>query len=136
MSFAISGPLQAAIFGALTGDAALAALVGSDIYDAVPSGSLPTTYVRLGSESATDASDISGSGAVHRFTVSVITTDPGFAGAKDVAGAVSDALHNAALTLSRGQLISLQFEQARASRTEAGTTRQIDMRFRARVADD
>ena len=92
MSFALSGPLQAAVYGALSADAALAALVGSDIYDAVPSGSVPAIYVRLGSEAVRDASDVSGAGAVHQFTVSVITTNPGFASAKAVAGAVSDAV--------------------------------------------
>ena len=136
MSFAISGPLQAAVYVALTSDAALTALVGADIYDAVPAGPLPATYVRLGSESATDASDISGNGAIHRLSVSVITTDPGFAAAKEVAAAISDALQDAALPLSRGQLISLRFEQANATRSDGGSTRQIDMRFRARVSDD
>ena len=135
MSFALSGPLQAAIFEALTNDAALAALVGNDIYDAVPGGVLPATYVRLGSESASDASDGSGAGAVHRVSVSVITTEPGFAGAKAVAGAISDALHDADLPLSRGRLVSLQFERANARRIDASAARQIDMRFRARVQD-
>lgn len=136
MSFALSGPLQAAVFGALSADTELAALVGSNIYDAVPSGTLPVTYVRLGSETATDASDISGTGALHRITVSVITTEPGFAGAKQVAGAISDVLHNADLALSRGQLVGLRFERANAERTDVGAARQIDMRFAARVADD
>ena len=124
MSFALSGPLQAAVYGALTADAALAALVGSDIYDAVPSGALPPIYVRLGSE------------AVHQFTVSVITTNPGFASAKAVAGAVSDVLHDANLILSRGRLVSLQFDRATARRIDTASARQIDLRFRARVQDD
>jgi hypothetical protein len=136
MSFALSGPLQMAVFAALSNDAALTALVGSDIYDAVPSGSLPPMYVRLGSETAIDASDVSGAGAVHRFTVSVITTNPGFAGAKAVAGAVSDALHDADLALSRGRLVSLQFDRATARRIDTASARQIDLRFRARVQDD
>ena len=135
MTFALSGPLQAAVYDALIADAPLAGLVGTDIYDAVPPGTAPATYVRLGSETAVDASDVSGAGAVHRLTVSVLTTDPGFAAAKDVSGAVSDALHDAALPLSRGSLVSLRFERASAVRTEGGGTRQIDMRFRARVSD-
>lgn len=136
MTYALSGPLQAAVFAALNADAALQTLVGSDIYDAVPTGSVPATYVQLGTEAAVDASDVSGAGAVHRLAVSVITTDPGFAGAKDICGAVSDALHDAELTLSRGNLVSLRFERATATRTEGGATRQIEMRFRARVSDD
>lgn len=136
MSFALSGPLQAAVYGALTGDAALAALIGSDIYDAVPSGALPAIYVRLGSEAVRDASDVSGAGAVHRFTVSVITTNPGFASAEAVGAAVSDVLHDADLALSRGRLVSLQFERATARRIDTASARQIDLRFRARVQDD
>lgn len=136
MSFALSGPLQAAVYGALSGDAALAALVGSDIYDAVPSGTVPAIYVSLGNEAVRDASDVSGAGAVHQFNVSVITTNPGFASAKAVAGAVSDVLHNADLTLSRGRLVSLQFERASVRRIDTAAARQIDLRFRARVQDD
>ncbi|MEM6940557.1 MAG: DUF3168 domain-containing protein [Pseudomonadota bacterium] len=136
MSFAMSGALQAAVYGALTADAALNALVGSAIYDAVPSGNLPPLYVRLGTETATDASDCSGAGAVHKFTVSVITSNPGFAQAKAVAGAVSDVLHYGALSLARGRLVFLRFERATATRVESAATRQIDVRFVARVQDD
>ena len=136
MSYAMSGPLQAAVFTTLSADTELAALVGPHIYDALPAGSLPATYVRLGRESVSDASDGSGAGALHRFTVSVVTSDPGFACAKEAAGVISDALHDGDLELSRGRLISMQFERATAARVDSGATRQIDMRFRARVQDD
>ncbi len=136
MSFAMSGPLQRAVYDALSADSALSGVVGNAIYDAVPTGTLPLIYVRLGSEEARDASDYSGAGAVHRFTVSVITSGPGFAQAKEAAAAISDVLHNGDLTLSRGRLVSLRFEQARARWVEAAATRQIDLRFAARVQDD
>lgn len=136
MSFTMSEPLQAAIFAALDADAPLAGLVGNAIYDAVPTGALPSIYVRLGSETARDASDGSGAGAVHRITVSVITTQPGFSGAKAAAGAISDVLHDADLTLSRGRLISLRFQRGSARRIDAVASRQIDLIFRARVQDD
>ena len=135
MSYALSAPLQAAVFAALSGDPVLGALVGNDIYNAVPSGMAPAVYVRLGSETVRDASDESGAGAVHRFAVSVITTNPGFSTAKAAAGAISDVLHNAQLTLSRGRLISLRFECAKAARIDAVSSRQIDLQFRARVQD-
>lgn len=135
MSFGQSAALQAAIFAALTQDAVLVSLVGDAIYDAVPFGTLPDLYVRMGTEDVRDASDISGPGAEHRLTVTVITTQPGFTAAKAVAGAVSDVLHDAALTLGRGRLSSLRFERARVKRTDSGEARQIDMRFRARVED-
>ncbi|MDF3413442.1 DUF3168 domain-containing protein [Sulfitobacter sp. M57] len=136
MSFAMSGPLQRAVYETLNADSALGGIVGSAIYDAVPTGTLPVIYVRLGSEEVRDASDGSGAGAVHRFTVSVITSSPGFAQAKEAAAAISDVLHDGDLVLSRGRLVSLRFERARAARVEAAATRQIDLRFAARVQDD
>ncbi len=136
MSYANSGALQQAVFDRLSADAALAAEVGTAIYDAVPTGVLPDIYVRLGSESVRDASDGSGGGAEHFLTVSVITSNPGFASAKAVAGAVSDALQDADMVLSRGRLISFRFDRATAQRIEASSARQIDLRFRARVQDD
>lgn len=136
MSFAMSEPLQRAVYEALRADAALAGFVGSAIYDAVPVGNLPDIYVRLGSEEVTDASDCSSAGAVHRLSVSVITTNPGFARAKEAAAAISDVLHGGDLTLSRGRLVFMRFEKARAARFESAATRQIDLRFVARVQDD
>ena len=56
----MSGALQAAVYEALSNDTALAALVGSDIYDAVPTGTVPETWVGLGRERALDASDQTG----------------------------------------------------------------------------
>lgn len=134
MSFALSGDLQGAVYRALTTNTALAAVVGTAIYDAVPQGTLPVIYVRLGSEEAVDASDVSGDGAVHRFTVSVITTRPGFADAKAAAGAVADVLHDGDLALDHGHLVSLRFERARAKRIDGMSARQIDLRFRARIS--
>lgn len=136
MSYALAGVLQASVYAALVADTSLGGLVGSAIYDAVPTGTLPEIYVRLGSETAKDASDGSGSGAIHQFTVSVITTNPGFSSAKEVASAISDALHNADLALSRGRLVWLQFERATAKRIDTSSARQIDLRFKARVQDD
>lgn len=136
MSYAVSAPLQGAVYDALANDTALGALVGAAIYDAVPSGTLPSVYVRMGDETVLDASDASGTGTIHRFTISVITTNPGFASAKQVAGAISDALHDADLTLSRGRLVMLQFDRASASRIDSAASRRIDLRFRARVQGD
>lgn len=136
MSYGVSAALQAAIYAALTSNTALTDLVGQAIYDAVPAGDVPDLYVRFGSETVREASDGSGAGAAHSLTISVITTNPGFASAKAAAAAVSDALHDAPLTLGRGRLVSLRFERAAAQRIDAGSGRQIDLRFRARVQDD
>jgi len=135
MSYAVSGPLQTAIYQTLTADSTLGGLVGSAIYDAVPSGSVPSLYVVLGDETAQDRSDVTGRGSLHQITISVISEQAGFAMAKQTAGAVCDALESA-MTLSRGTLVYLNFDRALASRSgSAGTLRRIDLRFNARVDD-
>ena len=136
MSYAMAGALQAAVYDALTNDTTLSGLVGNDIYDAVPTGTLPETYVSLGRERVRDASDQSGHGADHRLEISVITTQPGFAGAKQIAAAISDTLNDADLNMSRGRLVFLHFERAEARRIDANSGREIVLRFRARVDDD
>lgn len=136
MSYGASGALQAAVFDRLSADAALGALVGTAIYDALPPGILPSLYVVIGPERVRDRSDKTGRGAEHDFTVSVVTDVAGFAVAKAAAGAVSDALVHAPLDLSRGHLVGLHFVRAVAARVGAGGERQIDLTFRARIDDD
>lgn len=135
MSYGIAAALQAAVWQRLSGDAALTALVGAAIFDAPPPGPLPPTYVALGPEDARARADGSGQGAWHSFTVSVVTNAAGFQAAKEVAGAVSDALIDAPLALSRGRLVALNFDRARARRERPGDIRRIDLRFRARVEE-
>lgn len=135
MSYGVSAALQKAVYQRLTADAALAALVGTDIFDAPPSGTVPATYVSLGPEVARDASDKTGAGALHDFTVTVITDAAGFQLAKDVAAAVGDALQQPMPTLERGTLIWLGFRRAKAQREGAEQLRRIDLTFRARVED-
>ena len=118
-------------------DPGVAALVGGAVFDALPAGVKPETYVTLGAEEVRDRSDASGGAAEHRIAISVVTTADGFATAKAVAGAISDALIDAELTLARGRLVGLWFHRASARRAgQAGQARRIDLRFRARVEDD
>jgi len=135
MSYAMSAALQEAVFQRLEIDPALLDLVGARIYDSAPPGQVPGLYVTLGPERVRDRSDASAGGAVHDFTVSVVTDETGFAAAKAVSGAVSDALVGADLTLSRGRLVSLSFLRAQARRVDRGARRRIDLTFRARVDD-
>ncbi len=135
MTYAVSAALQAAVFQKLSTDAALTTLVGTAIYDEVPAGVLPSTYVTLGPEDVRQQSDKTAEGAWHNFIISVITDSAGFFAAKQVAAAISDALIGANLTLSRGQLAGLYFFRARARRVAAGQQRRIDLTFRARVDD-
>ena len=137
MSYAVGEALQSAVYQLLLADPGVSALVGAAVYDALPVGAKPDTYVVLGAEDVRDRSDATGAGAEHRFRVSVVTDAAGYSGAKAVAAAVSDALADTSLTLSRGRLVGLWFERATAGRGgKAGQTRRIDLRFRARVEDN
>lgn len=136
MSYAISAALQSAVFAAISTDPGVVAAVGDAVYDALPSGSLPGLYVSLGPENVRAEDDKTGSGSAHRFVISVVTDVPGFRAAKEAAGAVSDALQEADLALTRGRLVSLRFQRARAFKIEKGTGRRIDLTFRARVEDN
>ena len=137
MSYAMAAALQAAIYQRLSGDAALAALVADAIYDAMPAGPVPETYVSLGPEQVRDGSAGGAAGAWHRFTVAVISTAQGFATAKAVAGAVTDALLSGAPpALDRGRVVGLWFDRAEAERSgDDGAERRIALRFRARLED-
>gem|GEM_PF-74272 len=135
MTYAVSKALQEAVFAALSGDAALVTLVGGDIFDAIPGGVLPISYVVIGEEDARDKSDVTACGAEHDLVVSVYSAASGFSVAKDVSAAVCDVLVDANLSLSRGTLVSLRFLRAQARRGQAPDIRRIDLKFRARVDD-
>ncbi|WP_417263074.1 DUF3168 domain-containing protein [Celeribacter sp.] len=136
MSYGVAAALQTAIYQAMVADATLAGLVGTAIYDAAPTGTLPSLYVSLGPEDVSDASDKTGAGARHDFTVSVVSDTAGFLTAKQVATAISDVLVDADLALSRGTLVGLYFVSAKARRVQDSDVRRIDMKFRARVEDN
>nr|WP_299149683.1 DUF3168 domain-containing protein [uncultured Tateyamaria sp.] len=135
MSYAMSAALQSAVFAALSADPAVVASVGTAVYDALPSGMLPSIYVSLGPETVFEQDDKTGRGATNRFIVSVVTDVPGFYAAKVAAGAVCDALHEVDLPLTRGRLVSLRFDRARALKIDNGARRRIDLTFRARTEE-
>ena len=135
MTYAASQGLQAALYARLVADAALGALVGGAVYDALPSGTPPAIYVALGPETVRDRSDATGRGAEHDFTISVVSDSAGFSAAKAAAAAVCDALTGAPLDLARGTLVALWFREARATRTGTAERRQVDLLFRARTDD-
>lgn len=136
MSYGPSAALQATVYQHLLADAGVAALVGSAVYDALPAGTLPQTYVTLGPEEVRDRSDTTAKGALIRFTVTVTTSAAGFGAAKSVAAAITDALQDAGLVLTRGTLAGLWFERASARRSgTGGSLRSVELRFRARVED-
>jgi len=136
MTYGVAAALQTAVYQHLKADPALDALVSGAVFDAVPPGLVSGTYVSLGPEDVRDASDKTGHGALHEITVSVVTDAAGFSTAKEVATAVSDALVDTALMLTRGTLVYLTFHRARARRVQDADMRRIDLKFRVRVQDD
>ena len=130
MSYRAAAALQSAIYTRLAGYPALA---GVAIVDAIPPGTAPANFVLIGPEVVTDQSDKTGAGAEHRFDISVISDATGFLTAKGIAGSVSAALEGAALTLTLGRVVSISFTRAVARRLDEGTSRRIDMVFRARI---
>ncbi|MEJ6388096.1 DUF3168 domain-containing protein [Gymnodinialimonas ulvae] len=131
MSYAATAALQAAVYSALVADAEVSGMADGAIYDALPAGPVPSTYIRLGAERVRDASDKTGSGAVHDFPVTIVTDAAGYHAAKQIAAAISDALIDADLSLTRGSLTALNFLRARARRV--ADTREIEVWFRARI---
>ena len=79
MSYGVAVALQSAIYQALLADAGVSSLVGAAIFDELPGGVIPSTYVTLGPEVAVDQSDKTGVGAEHRFQMSVVSDVSGFA---------------------------------------------------------
>lgn len=137
MSYAMSAALQEAVFTALAGNMALAAMI-EGIYDA-PAGSDGTpptgTYITLGDEVAKDRSSASHKGTTLDFDINIHSDFAGFSAAKAAAAEVVDTLAWADLALSRGALVNLKFLKSRTRRGAAPETRRIVLVFRA-ILDD
>ena len=136
MTYALSAPLQSAIFARLAAAADLTAIVGDAIFDAVPYGTVPPTYVTIGDETVRDRSDKDGGGAWHDFELSVVTEAAGFQTAKRAAAAICDAILGAEIGLERGYVVGVWFLKARAQRIGSNDQRRIDLRFRAHLQDN
>ena len=132
MSYALGSALQTAVFGLLSGDAELGALIGG-IHDAPPPGTPQGTYAILGEDEALDRGDATGAGAEHRLTVSVVSDAAGFLLAKQAAARIADLLTWATPPLAGGRVVAIWFQDARARRLDGGKLRRIDLRFRARI---
>lgn len=136
MSYVAAHGLQAAIYQHLRMDAALGALVGDAIFDAMPVQPPSGVHVVLGPEQMRDAGDATAAGAVHEFGISVLEggeSGVGFSEVKQAAAAVSEALETALPALGRGHLVGIWLLRAKARRVENGGARRVDLIFRARI---
>jgi hypothetical protein len=129
MNSAVS--LRAAIHGALVADTPLAALLGGEkIYDEPPrDAALP--YVTLGEDVVADGSTATEQGDEHALTFHVWSRQGGHREAHLIAGAVLEALSEAALTLDGHHLANLRFIVADVRREADGRTYHGIVRLRA-----
>ncbi len=133
MSYGAAAALQQAVVAALLADADVTAALGSAVHDALPAGPPPALYALVGEEEVEDRSDGSGSGALHRLVIRVISSAAGFLQAKEAAAAIGAALDGVPLALGAGRLVDLRFRGAKARRDGTSGARVIDLRFDARI---
>lgn len=139
MTYALSWPLQQALYALFCENAVCAEHFAHRIYDAPPpllEGSAPEgVYLTFGDEEVDDWSTGSDAGAVHIVAITINAPRRGFAEAKQAAAAVSDAILGGGLTPIRGRIVNTRFVDAKTKRAENDALRQITMRFRITLED-
>ena len=122
MSGSASWQLQQAVYGALSGNAALVALLGGPrIYDDVPHAAV-YPFVSLGQTSSTDWGTASGDGEEHILTLHVWSSFGGRSEAQLIMGAIRDVLHTAHLALTGHTLVNLRQQFSDVRREADGIT--------------
>ncbi len=132
MGFSLA--IQAAVYGALTGNAALMALV-QGVYDAQPrpltgSDALQFPYVTIGEDTLNDWSTDTESGADCTITIHTWSRYEGRAELKSLQAAIYDALHRQALTVSGYALVSADWINSDSMTDADGETRHGVQTFR------
>lgn len=123
--------LRAAIHQALSSDGGLtAALGGSRVYDAPPRGAA-FPYVTLGEARVSDVSSDDGPTQEHLLTLHAWSRQGGHKEAHGIAGALLQALDDAALSPDGHRLVNLRFAVADIRREADGRTYHAVVRFRA-----
>jgi len=131
MPTAASAALRAAIYDALTADAALTGLLGGPkIYDEPPRGAA-FPYVTLGETRVADYSTGTEAGEEHQLVLHAWSRHGGTREAHLIAGTLLQALDDAPLTLTDHHLINLRFAVADIRREADGRTYHALVRFRA-----
>ncbi|MDX2264597.1 MAG: DUF3168 domain-containing protein [Hyphomicrobiales bacterium] len=123
--------LQKGLFSALTGSAALVALLGgARVYDDAPQ---PVTFPFITIDPAQERDWSTGTepGLEHLVTIHVWSRYAGRRQIYDVADAIRDALDGASLTLEAHRLINLRHQYSDLRREEDGETYHAALRFRA-----
>ncbi len=125
-------PLQQAVYGALTGDAAIQAFLGNPtrVFDHVPQGSA-FPFLVIGEVSATPFDTKTESGLDQSLTLHTWSRYRGLKEIKTVMAAVADVLDGQSLAVSGHTLVLLRFEFASTVVDDDGLTRHGVQRFRA-----
>jgi hypothetical protein len=131
MPTAASTALRAAIHDALAANSALTTLLGGPkIYDEPPrSAAFP--YVTLGETRVSDFSADGEAAQEHQLMLHAWSRQGGQREAHMIAGALLQALDDAALTLADHHLVNLRFAVADIRREADGRTYHAAVRFRA-----
>lgn len=122
--------LQKAIVAALSGDAALGAVVGSRIFDQAPA-SVPFPYIAFGRTGIHDWSTSTEDGTEQLFTLHVWSKAKGRQETLAIMEQVRVRLDNAALALAGHHLVSLRLDYGEARRDDDLSVHHGLMRFRA-----
>lgn len=123
--------LQQAVFGALTGSATIASLLGGPkVFDAVPQRTA-YPYITIGQSIARDWSTASDDGHEHILTFHVWSDASGRKAIHEIMAAVRAALHDQPLTPSGYRLVNLRHELSEARREIDGETYHGITRYRA-----
>jgi hypothetical protein len=123
--------LRAAIHDALSANGGLVAtLGGARVYDAPPRGAA-FPYVTLGEARISDVSSDGGTTQEHLLTLHAWSRQGGHKEAHVIAGALLQALDDAALSPDGHRLVNLRFSVADIRREADGRTYHAVVRFRA-----
>jgi hypothetical protein len=136
MSYLYGQELQVAVYQALINHTELSTVSGGHIYDALPAGIAPETYVLIGEDKTTDRSDMTAKAARIDITLTVVSSSDGFSQAKLIAAEICNALEETPLVLSAGKVAEFQFRSAKTRRDTANLKRRIDLIFRTLIDEE
>jgi hypothetical protein len=126
-----SWALQQSIFAALTGDAALANLLGGPrVYDDV-SVRAEFPFMTFAQSNERDWSTGTEAGEEHFLTLHIWSRAHGRKETQEIIGAVREVLHDQSLSLSGYRLVNLRHEFSDARREADGETYHGIVRYRA-----
>ena len=126
--------LQKAIFEALAANGALAAMVGTRVFDHAPANAA-FPYITFGRTSVYDWSTGTESGTEQLFTLHVWSNAKGKKEALEIMELARGTLHDAALELEGHKLVNLRLEFSEARYDDRNEAHHGLLRFRAVVEE-